>query len=201
METYKLANGRTLGVEYCEWAESPREWDNLTKCIFFGNYKHLGDKHDFDFGIEFEDRQDFIDRGADIIKKEFDAVLVKPVHLYQHSGATISTEYTYPFTCRWDSGTIGFVVITKQDLRNEYGWKVITQKRLDSVMDTINNVMDSEIDELDKYISGEVYAFSIQDENGDTEDSCGGFYGSDIRKNGILDHLSKEDTEMVLEQL
>ena len=201
METYNLKNGRKLGIEYCEWAESPREWDNLTKCIFFGNYRHLGDKHDFDFDFEFDSREDFIDRGADIIKKEFDAVLVKAVHVYQHSGTSISTDYSYPYTCSWDSGTIGFVIITKADLRNEYNWKLITQKRLDSVMDTINKVMDSEIDELDKYISGEVYAFSIQDENGDTEDSCSGFYGSDIKTNGILEHLSKEDADMVLEQL
>lgn len=201
METFELKNGRTLGIEHCDWAESPREWDNLTKCIFFGNYKHLGDKHDFDFNTEFDSRQDFIDRGADIIKKEFDAVLVKAVHLYQHSGTGISTNYSYPYDCPWDSGTIGFVIITKQDLRNEYNWKMITQKRLDSVIDNIDKVMDSEIDILSDYIGGEVYAFSIQDENGDTEDSCSGFYGSDIRKNGILGYLSKEDTEMVLEQL
>ena len=201
METYNLKNGRKLGIDYCEWAESPREWDNLTKCVFFGNYRHLGDKHDFNFNTEFDSREDFIDRGEDIIKEKFDAVLVKAVHIYQHSGTSISTDYSYPYTCRWDSGTIGFVIITKADLRNEYGWKLITQKRLDSVMDNLNSVMDSEINILSDYIGGEVYEFSIQDENGDTEDSCGGFYGSDIRKNGILDHLSKEDVELVLEQI
>ena len=47
METFKLNNGRTLGVEYSEWTESPREWDNLTKCIFFGSYSHVGDKHNY----------------------------------------------------------------------------------------------------------------------------------------------------------
>ena len=201
METYNLKNGRKLVVEHCEWAESPREWDNLTKCIFFGNYKHIGDKHDFDFNTEFDSRQDFIDRGEDIIKEKFDAVLVKAVHLYEHSGTSISTDYSGQYACRWDSGTIGFVVITKADLRNEYGWKLITQKRLDSVMDNLNSVMDSEINTLSDYIGGEVYEFSIQDENGDTEDSCGGFYGSDIRKNGILEHLSDEDVELVLEQI
>ena len=201
METYNLKNGRKLVVEHCEWAESPREWDNLTKCIFFGNYKHIGDKHDFDFNTEFDSRQDFIDRGEDIIKEKFDAVLVKAVHLYEHSGTSISTDYSGQYTCRWDSGTIGFVVITKQDLRNEYGWKLITQKRLDSVMDNLNSVMDSEINTLSDYVGGEVYEFSIEDEQGNQEDSCGGFYGYNLKTNGILDHLSKEDTEMVLEQI
>ncbi len=201
METFKLNNGRKLVIEHCEYAESPREWDNLTKCIFFGNYKHIGDKHDFDFNTEFDSRQDFIDRGEDIIKENFDAVLVKAVHLYEHSGTSISTNYSYPYTCRWDSGTIGFVIITKADLRNEYGWKLITQKRLDSVMDNLNSVMDSEIDTLSDYVGGEVYEFSIEDEQGNQEDSCGGFYGYNLKTNGILDHLSKEDTEMVLEQI
>ena len=201
METFKLNNGRKLVIEHCEYAESPREWDNLTKCIFFGNYKHIGDKHDFDFNTEFDSRQDFIDRGEDIIKEKFDAVLVKAVHVYKHSGTSISTNYSGEYTCRWDSGTIGFAVITKADLRNEYGWKLITQKRLDSVMDNLNSVMDSEIDTLSDYVGGEVYEFSIEDEQGNQEDSCGGFYGYNLKTNGILDHLSKEDTEMVLEQI
>ena len=201
METYNLTNGRTLGIDYCEWAESPREWDNLTKCIFFGNYKHYGDTHNFNFNSEFTSREDFINEGSDIIKKHFDAVLVKAVHVYKHSGTSISTNGGYPYDCRWDSGTIGFVIITKQDLREEYKWKVITQKRLDSVMENIDKVMDSEIKTLSDYIEGNVYGFSIQDENGDTEDSCGGFYGSDLNTNGILDYLNEEDVKLVLEQI
>ena len=200
METFKLRNGRKLVVEHCDWSESPREWDNLTKCIFFGNYRHLGDRHDFDFNTEFDSREDFINRGEDIIKKHFDTVLVKAVHVYQHSGTSISTNDGYPYNDRWDSGTIGFVIITKEDLRNEYKWKVITQKRLDSVWDNINKVMDSEIDTLSDYIGGEVYQFEIQDENGEFEDSCCGFYG-DLKTNGILDYLNEEDRELVLEQI
>ena len=201
MEKFNLKNGRKLIIEQCDFTSSPREWDNLTKCIFFGSHKHLGDNHNFDFDTKFDSRQDFIDSGADIIKKEFDGVLVKAVHLYEHSGTSISTDYSYPYDCRWDSGTIGFVVITKTDLRSNYGWKLITQKRLDSVMEDINSVMDAEINTLSDYIGGEVYQFSIEDENGNEEDSCGGFYGSDITKNGILEHIDKEDIEMVLEQI
>ena len=201
METYKLSNGRLLGIDYCDYSDSPREWCNLTKCIFFGNYKHYGDTHNFNFNSDFNSREDFINEGSDIIKKHFDAVLVKPVHVYKHSGTSISTNDGYPYNCRWDSGTIGFVIITKQDLREEYKWKLITQKRLDSVMENIDNVMDSEIKTLSDYIEGNVYGFTIQDENGDTEDSCGGFYGSDLNTNGILDYLNEEDVKLVLEQI
>jgi len=193
METFKLNNGRTLGVEYCEWAESPREWDNLTKCIFFGTYSHVGDKHNYNSN----DYNGWNEMEQDIIKRE-QPVIIKKVYMYVHSGATISLE---PFACPWDSGVLGFVIITKEDLKKEYNWKVITKKRLESVLENINNVLKGEIEVLDAYISGEVYEFSIQDENGETEDSCGGFYGFDIKTNGILDHLSIEDKELVLEQI
>ena len=193
METFKLNNGRTLGVEYSEWASSPREWDNLTKCIFFGTYSHVGDKHDYNSN----DYNGWDEMEQDIIKRE-EPVIIKKVYMYVHSDATISLT---PFDCKWDSGVLGFVIITKEDLKREYNWKVITKKRLESVLENINNVLEGEIEVLDDYIRGDVYEFSIQDENGDTEDSCSGFYGSDIKTNGILDHLSKEDTEMVLQQI
>ena len=193
METFKLNNGRTLEVEYSEWVENPREWDNLTKCIFFGSYSHVGDKHDYNSN----DYNGWDEMEQDIIKRE-QPVIIKKVYMYVHSGATISLK---PFSCPWDSGVLGFVIITKEDLKKEYNWKVITKKRLESVLENINNVLEGEIEVLDDYISGDVYQFSIQDENGDTEDSCGGFYGSDIKTNGILDHLSIEDKELVLQQI
>ena len=193
METYKLSNGRTLGIDYCDYSDSPREWSNLTKCIFFGNYSHLGDKHDYNA----DNYNDWDEIEADIIKKE-NSVMIAKVYAYSHSGLTISLT---PFDCRWDSGVLGFIIITKQDLREEYKWKLITQKRLDSVMENITNVMNSEIEILDLYVRGEIYEFTIQDENGDTEDSCGGFYGDDLNTNGILDCLNEEDVKLVLEQI
>jgi hypothetical protein len=33
------------------------------------------------------------------------------------------------------------------------------------------------------------------------EDSCGGFFGDDIKENGILEHLSEEDYSAMLEQI
>jgi hypothetical protein len=61
--------------------ENPRNWDNLTKMIFFGKRKHLGDSHDYDLG-GFNDRDDFIERGAEKLSKLMDEAIIKPVHLY-----------------------------------------------------------------------------------------------------------------------
>ena len=60
--------------------------------------------------------------------------------------------------------------------------------------------MNVKLKTLDNYIKGNVYWFKIEDENGDEVDSCGGFFG-DIEENGMLEYLSKEDREALLEQI
>jgi hypothetical protein len=192
MKKITLTDNRTLIVTYDDCAESPREWDNLTKMLFFGKHKHLGDKHN----INADDYNGWNEL-EEAIKKEYDVVMIKKVYAYIHSGMTISTQ---PFSCPWDSGVLGFVIITKADLRKEYNWKVLTQKRINEVYNRLDNIMDGEVKVLDYYVSGDVYGFRIEDKNGDIEDSCYGFYGYDIQNNGILDYMTDKDKKLVLEQ-
>ena len=184
VQKFNLPNNRTLKIIQSETGESPREWDNLCKMIFIGNYSHLGDKHDFhDTHESFEAHQAHIE-------KELDVAYIAPVYAYIHSGMTISLQ---PFSCRWDSGKLGWVVVTKKDLRENYSIKRVTQKYIDKAEQHV----EAEIKTLDQYIRGDVYGFEILDENGEHEDSCFGFYGSDIEENGILEHLSIEDKEAI----
>ncbi len=188
-QTFDLPNDRMLLIEQDYNPETPRNWDNLTKIIAFGKYRGLGDKHD----INSNNFSDWDDNKQGVMK-EYDVVVIKPLYMYSHSGETISTS---PFSCPWDSGQLGWVIVTKEDLRKEYGLKRVSKKfRL-----MAENILEAEIEVLDQYIRGDVYLFDINDSEGDTEDSCSGFYGSDIRTNGILDHLSEEDREAILEQL
>ena len=181
---YPLPNNRKLVVNQEECAESPREWDNVCKMIFIGNHSHLGDKHDFHSKYEsFEAHQE-------AIEKELDVAFIAPVYAYIHSGMTISLS---PFSCPWDSGKLGWVVITKQALRENYGVKRITKALIEKAMVHVK----CEVETLDQYIRGEVYYFNIEDEDGDVEDSCGGFYGDDIKENGILDHIGEEDRKFL----
>jgi len=192
MKKINLTDDRTLIVTYDDSAESPREWDNLTKMLFFGKHKHLGDKHN----INADDYNGWNEL-EEAIKKEYDVVMIKKVYAYIHSDMTISTQ---SFSCPWDSGVLGFVIITKADLRKEYNWKVLTQKRINEVYNRLDNIMDGEVKILDYYVSGDVYGFRIEDKNGDIEDSCYGFYGYDIQNNGILDYMTDKDKKLVLEQ-
>jgi len=184
------SNGKVLKIVRDESPESPREWDNLTKMIFFGNYRHLGEKHDFIKNQSFNSRDEFIVEGENILRKEIkDIAICYPVHLYNHGGVSISIDYEYPYTDRWDSGTIGFCIITKEDIRKNWGIKNVTKKYIQHA----DEILRSEINTLDNYISGEVYGFIIEDEDGNHIDSCFGFYGFDIKTNGMLEYIQDEE--------
>ena len=183
---------KVLKIYNDNWADSPRSWDNLAKMIFLGKHKSLGDKHDFDPQMNFSSRNAFIVNGEILVKKHFkDVAIIKAVHLYEHSGTSISTKFEYPYNCQWDSGTVGFVIVTKSDIKKDFNVKRITKKLLEQA----ERILDSEVETLNKYISGEVYRFEVlKVVNGkeEHEDSCGGFYGSDFATNGITDYISDE---------
>ena len=187
--SFSLSNGRTLKIVHDTNSENPRVWDNLTQMIFIGSKKGLGDEHNYRVS-------DFIDwdEAKKTISKDLDVAIIKPVYLYSHSGETISTK---PFTCRWDSGQIGFVVITKKLIRQEYSTKYVLKKHIALA----ESVLDGEIETLDTFVTGEIYGFELEDEDENTLDSCYGFFGSDLKTNGILDNLSEEDKNEVINQL
>ena len=179
-------NNRVVELYYSEG--DSRNWDNISRMIFFGNYQHIGDKHDVVLRGEFDSRQDFIERGEQMVRKQLkDVVICKAVHLYNHSGISISTSYSYPYNCSWDSGTIGFLVVTKEDIRKNWNIKRVTQ----DYIDWAEELAESELNTLNQEITGEVYGFVLYDEDGEVEDSCGGFYGSDLNENGMSGYLDQ----------
>lgn len=190
------AGNKILRIFSDESPESPRTWDNMAKMIFFGrNYAHLGDKHNVKIENSYSSRRDFIDNAPAEIKKQIKGVVVcKAVHLYDHSGVSISTSFSYPFDCQWDSGTVGFVVVTKEDICKNFGVKRVTKKLIEKA----EAIAEGEVETLNQYISGQVYGFEVlTEEDGieTSEDSCWGFFGSDFATNGITDHLSEELAE------
>ena len=71
-------------------------------------------------------------------------------------------------------------------------------------------IIEGEVKEYDQYLRGEIYGFELVEKSTCSEcggaheeviDSCWGFFGDDIKENGILDSLSKEDREAVLQQV
>lgn len=165
--------------------QNPRtEWDNLGTMVCFHRNYSLGDKtdlksDDFDGWEELES----------YLKKEEGALMVIPLYMYDHSGITINTT---GFSCRWDSGQIGFIYISKEKVRKEYNCKRISEKLKEKVRGYLLN----EVKIYDEYVTGNVYWYEVLDkESGDMLDSCGGFYGSDFIHNGLFDNVSNYFTE------
>jgi hypothetical protein len=187
--TYGLPNNRRLDIVQDVNPESPRTWDNLSKLILFGKYKHLSDKHE----IDANDYNGWENNKKAVIKA-FNPAMIVPLYMFSHSGETVSLN---PFSCPWDSGQLGWVIVTKEDANKEYSVKRITKK----VLEKITSVIEAEVKVFDQYITGDVYGYVIRDENDDEEDSCWGFFGSDIKENGILDNINELDKKEVLTQI
>jgi hypothetical protein len=165
-------------IERDEWAESPRTaFDNLSTFIFLGEHSDLGDKHDLhgDFG-SFNGHEK-------AIRKAYDVAVLMPVYAYVHSGMTISTE---PFSCPWDSGQLGFAIVTKQAIRENFGTKRVLKRHIE----TAKECLVLEVENLDKYISGDVYSVSIYDGD-EYVDGCSGYYDLEQAKSELPDYVTK----------
>ena len=121
-------------------------------------------------------------RLEELESKFFDEFIALPLYLYDHSGLTMRT---YPFDCRWDSGKVGYIYVSKQLARIEYSTKRITKKLRNKILD----ILIGEVEVYDQYLRGDVYEFVIENEHNMHLDSCGGFFGTDWHNNGMKEYI------------
>jgi len=206
-QTYKLEI-----VLDCD-VESPREHnDNFGKMVCWHRRYNLGDRHnysdkdDFLFSLleeivgdtekaeeVYEKIKDGIGRevyksyGAynkaaddevlEILKQKF---VILPLYLYDHSGITMNTT---GFSCPWDSGQVGWIYASLEDVKKEFG------DDSPSSVEKALKLLRTETELYDCYLRGECYGFRLY-ENGEEVDSCYGFIGSfDEVKEAIKEHL------------
>ena len=166
----------------------PREFDNLRTMVCFHHRYTFGDETELkssDFS-SWEELENYL-------YKSEDALIVIPVFLYEHSGLYINTT---GFSCPWDSGQIGFIYTSKENIRKKYGCKRISRK----LKESISEILCSEVSLYNDYLSGDVYGFSVTDkESGEEIISSYGFYGTDYLGNGMFDYVSEYFTKLELE--
>ncbi len=180
-ETYK---GHQISIKYDENPESPREWDNI--CVFHVAHRNYG------FGDENYNDSESIHEAQRVAIRAGDIVL--PLYMYEHSGITISLS---PFSCRWDSGQVGFVQIPRKKMIEEFGKKIFTPALKKRAL----KIAEGEVKTLDCYIRGEVFGYIIDDGDGDC---CWGYY--DVKDameeaEGIIDYMVEEAKQEHFEQL
>ena len=183
---------KTLKIYADFHPETPRDWDNLGTMAYKHRNYILGEEQISDpiewleEKLNLQSKHEYTnERLEELEARFFDEYIALPLYLYDHSGITMKTT---PFGCRWDSGKVGYIYVTKAKVREEYNWRIITAKR----RETIEGYLRGEVETFDQYIRGDIYSFEVQDENGEHIDSCGGFFGQDWENNGIKDHIEEE---------
>lgn len=151
-----------------ESPESPREWDNLGTMVCFHRRYDLGDKHDY----KSSDYDSWDEMKGAIMENE-DIHTILPLYLYDHSGITMNTT---GFSCRWDSGQVGWIFVSKEKVEKDCGKDCDVEK-----------ILRGEVETYDQYLTGDVYGYKVYKvtecdhghEHEEELDSCWGFYGED----------------------
>lgn len=142
--------------------DSPRDWDNFGTMVCFHNNYSLGDETNLnsDSFNSWEELQEYL-------IKELKAVIVLPLSLYDHSGISMKVG---SFNCKWDSGQVGFIYCTKEEIKAEG----ISKKRAEEIL-------KAEVETYNQYLTGEVYTVVEEcfdlDKNQIDYNCIGGYFG------------------------
>ena len=90
------------------------------------------------------------------IKKQEKPLVILPLFMYEHSGITLSTT---PFSCRFDSGQLGFVFISKTKFDEMFGKECKGKKKLAA------DIIKQAVEIYSNYVNGDTYHVNIL-ENG-----------------------------------
>lgn len=106
-------------------------------------------------------------------------VIMLPLNLYDHSDLSMSVS---GFSCRWDSGQVGWIYVTGADIEKEYG------DRSPESIEKAKNLLKGEVETYDEYLRGDVFGINIETfvNTGSVDepeweqediDSCWGYFG------------------------
>lgn len=156
-----ISEGYKLDIYHDDWADSPRDWDNLGTMLTWTRDYCSPDKN------EFKTPEDFMEWWS-----EQSGVLL-PVFMFDHSGVKFSTT---PFNDRWDSGQVGFIYATDKD----------TEGMINPTEEDIKGILKNEVKNYSEYAEGNVYRYDLwqaktcehcQHVEWLDVDSCGGYLG------------------------
>ena len=186
--------GFIIKIHYDELYHSPRdEFERMGKMVCFHSRYNLGDNHEYS---SYDELMEYLneDTGSQWL----------PLFLFDHSGLAMSTT---GFSCPWDSGQVGVIYMTRDEIEKEY-----PKKEYPDQVDRAKNYMKSEVKTYDDFLRGNVYGYTIEpkdtNKNIECDDSCWGFYGDEaieyiIKENAkpAIDYAIKKYTENTVKQV
>lgn len=126
-------------------------------------------------------------------------IVALPLHLFDHSGVTMSTT---SFNDRWDSGQVGWIYTDKETIlsqcgkfKNDKGHLIKFTER--NWREGAYQILKEEVKIYDMYLQGRVYGIVIEEYDADSKefnisDSCWGFYDDSCDEEEILLKLAPE---------
>jgi hypothetical protein len=165
----KFVEGRVLKIYTDPEPMNPRtECDNFGHMVCFHTRHSLGDE---DHGVDQDDFSSWTEL-ENYLRKEKGAVEVLPMYMYDHSGITVRT---HSFADPWDSGQVGFIYATRKDILENWGAKRLSKELRQKAIRLLN----AEVQDYDDYLTGNVYGYILEDEDGNELSSCWGYAGDD----------------------
>ena len=135
-----------------------------------------------------EDRREQARQERSYVEKAFDKrYLSRNLYLYDHSGLAMNTG---GFSCHWDSGQVGMIVASKEQVRKHFMIKTITPKQRQRALDAL----DSEVAEYSQYLEGDVYGFRVLEVPDHIIEE---YYSDDYDLQEVVEYIDPKDCEEV----
>jgi hypothetical protein len=191
LHTYFFNDGAVLEIHRDPEPPDPRDWDNLGRMLCGHKRYVLGDKHPLPGSKEslVWDRFGGWNAIEAHLRSFFNAKVVLPLYLMDHSGQTMQTQ---PFGDPWDSGQVGFIFATADDIRKNFLVKRLTKKHVEQT----EKQLQQEVVTYNDYMQGNCFGFTFQgpplpakpacetckhqpEPEAPEQDSCWGFFLND----------------------
>lgn len=185
-----------VNVENDDWAESPREWDNLWNILTWTSRYESIDTNQYRDLEEFlldnltEKQVVNLYKGNPSTKEFFERIqkrfydlgyLVEPISKYEHSVVS----YSVGVSQEWDVGVVGLAMVNINDIKKEYGASVLSK----SLKEKIYSVLEAELETYNMWANGEVYIVSLVDFEGNLVESFSGVIGYKSEYDMIKDYV------------
>lgn len=132
-------------------------------------------------------------------------IAILPISMYEHSGISIwlGSKDGHPDS-RWDCSSIGFAYIEKTVAEKEMLQRILPEGDNTDWKQWAYDIMEGEMKTYDQYVTGEVYGYMIEDEDGDEasdSDLCGcwAYYDKEQllqdAKDDIDRYIKKKETQ------
>ncbi|MAT51153.1 MAG: hypothetical protein CMK32_08220 [Porticoccaceae bacterium] len=157
--------------DYCQFFQNSRGWQSK-----------LDTRRDFvrEYAANWEYIPQEVKHAISEVVLSYHTIL--PLYLYDHSGITMNTS---GFMCGWDSGQVGYIYVSHKKLAKEWGQGIDepvvrrdTQEILSpSLREYAVDILKSEVEVYDQYLTGDIWGYVIEDEEGNHIDSCWSMLG------------------------